>query len=149
MARAHRHAFQIRTKGGRVHGDPVQRQARPCRTAATVWLRVSVENRRHGLFQVEHLRSARASPCSFSPSSRSWRTWARWTSRASAGSSSAGRAARAHGRCTRSGCAACATSVGWRPCPSFSSSVGRGAKGECRPAARRRKPAMGFPFRLG
>src|SRR5690606_17965977 len=56
MEAAHWHTFQVLTKRAERIEEFTSR--RPC--PANVWLGVSVENKRHGVPRIEHLRRARA-----------------------------------------------------------------------------------------
>ena len=78
-AAANWHTYQVLTKRS-------ERMATCCRTncgaaakSSHIWWGVSVENRKHGLPRIEHLRDAPAARALFCRSSRCWKTSARST----------------------------------------------------------------------
>ena len=121
MVQAPRHTFQVLTKRSERMGDLLRTRLGFAAREPHIWFGVSVENRKHGLPRIEHLR-LRLPGCGCSRSSPCSKTWGRSISRASAGSSRAARAARGRVPWRPTGSGRFATSAGRRASRSSSSS---------------------------
>ena len=84
MRLANWHTYQVLTKRSERMRDLLQTTPAMAADLPHIWWGVSVEDRRHGLPRIEHLREPRPR-CGSCRSSRCSKTWARSTSEASAG----------------------------------------------------------------
>ncbi len=74
------HTYQVLTKRSERLRDLLQTKLRHAAELPHIWWGVSVENRKHGLPRIDHLRDAPRRGSASSRSSRCWRTSARSTS---------------------------------------------------------------------
>ena len=92
MERANWHTYQVLTKRSERLRDLLASRLSFAAQLEHIWWGVSVEDKKHGVPRIDHLRQAPA-PCDFSPSSRCWRMSGSSTLRESTGSLSAAKVA--------------------------------------------------------